>query len=634
MTLRGLKRSVHCLLAAALLFPAVQSLSQPALLPPGLSGTGAGKLRTLESEVWSDPWTARARLLAIAPLDAEVEAARQLLLAQALLYLYLDEEFAAAVDAGLAALGPDSSPILRYQLAILDGIRTARDGGLVAAAARLDRAAEGARAEGLASIALFATAELAYAHAHAGDYEQALLVLQGAAREALLAEDPFLTARVDETYGVIYTYLDEFDRAIAYSQRALAGYEALGFAIYEAEAVYGLATAYRYAGAREAAIKAFRRYQDIMVTHDDQGGRFSALYGLGMTHAELGDCAAALPLIEEALGADGPPDYDAELLKRAAVCQARAGDAVAARAALLRARSIIENIPTLVGTRWAIDLDKADSDVNAALGDYEQAYRSLLRYHVAQLALQRENASEQRQTRRTAQENARQALQIDLLEEQARVRSLEAERQQRDQRNERFGFLLLIVGLALVAAIVLWRLRDLRRFRELSNRDALTTVANRRFIFEHLKELLGGLAPDRGGASIVLIDVDDFKVINDRHGHPAGDRVLKATALALSGILRPGDTIARVGGEEFMLVLPRTDRGGASRVAARARETLEAVRVTVDGGAVVAITASIGVATTAPGRGTVDALYSAADKALYAAKARGKNCVELAGATD
>lgn len=631
MTAQGLEHMVRRLLTAVLFLAAAPALSQPALLPPDLTGAGADRLLALEALVWSDPWTARERLQALPPLAADVEAARQLLLAQALLYLYLDEEFAAAVDAGLAALDENSSPILRHQLAILDGIRIVRDGGFVDAATRLAASADEARAEGLAAIALFATAELAYAYAHAGDYEKALLVLQDAAQEALLAEDLFSNARVEETYGVIYTYLDEYDRAIAYSQRALADYEALEYPVYVAEAVYGLATAYRYAGQREAAIEAFRRYQDIMISHDDQGGRFSALYGLGMTHAELGDCAAALPLIDQALRADGPPDYDAELLKRAAVCHARDGDSAAARQALLRARSIIENMPTLAGTRWAIDLDRTDSDVNAALGDYEQAYRALSRYHEAQLALQRENASEQRQNRRTVMENARQALQIELLQEQARVRSLESERQQREQHNERLGFLLLIVGLALVAAIVLWRLRDLRRFRELSNRDGLTAVGNRRFIFEQLKALLAGLAPGRGGLSIMLIDVDDFKAINDRHGHPVGDRVLQATAAALSEILRPGDRIARVGGEEFMLVLPRTDREGAERVAGRARETLEALRVKADGGTDIAITASVGVATTTPDRGTVDALYAAADEALYAAKARGKNRVEMAG---
>ncbi|MEL7044297.1 MAG: GGDEF domain-containing protein, partial [Pseudomonadota bacterium] len=588
---------LRCLLAAVFFASALPALSQPPLLPAELTEPASSQLRNIEALVWSDPWKARKRLLALPAFEAEAESARQLMLAQALLYLYLDDELAAAVQAGLAALDADSSPILRYQLENLDGIQVARGGDFLRAASILTESADGARAEGLTSTALYATAELAWAYARAGDYETALLVLQDTAQEALLAQDSFLEALADETYGVIYTYIDEFDRAIAYSRRAIEGYEALGYRLYEAEAVFGLATAYRYAGEREAAIKAFRRYQGIMDSNEDEAGRFSALYGLGMTQAELGDCAAALPLIQEALDADGPPDYDAELLKRAAVCHARGGDATAARAALARSRAIIEGIPALEVTRWAIDLDKAESDVDAALGDFEQAYRALLRYHKAELALQQKNASEQRQSRRTALENERQALQIELLQEQARVRSLEVERQQREQRNERLGFLLLVVGLALVAAIVLWRLRDLRKFRELSNRDDLTAVANRRCIFEQLQALVTGPAEGRGDASIVLIDVDDFKAINDHYGHPAGDQVLQSTAQALSGILRPGDEIARVGGEEFLLVLPRTDLQGAERVAKRARETLEALRVTVDGNLIVTITASIGIAT-------------------------------------
>lgn len=620
------------LLAAVLLVIAQSALSQPPLLPPQLSGAGAEALRALEPLVWTDPWTAEEQLASLGPLEGDLEAARHLLLAQALVYLHPDEELPAAVDAGFSALGADSAPLLRHHLITLDGIRIAREGDFAQAAIRLADAAAEARDEGLAATALFATAELAYAHTQAGNYETALLVLQDAAEEALLARDPFLKAQTDEIYGVIYTYIDEYDRAITYTERALEGYQALGYPVYEAESIFGLATAYRYAGDGEAAVEAFQRYREIMVARDNQAGRFSALYGLGMTHAELGDCDTALPLIEQALGADGPPDYDAELLKRAAVCEARAGDGPAAHSALARSRAIIEAAETLTGTRWAIELDKVEADIHAALGAYELAYGALQTYHEAQLALLRENASEQRQSRRAALENARQAMHIELLQEQARVRSLEAERQQRELRSERIGLIMLVAGLALIAAIVLWRLRDLRRFRELSIRDDLTSLANRRFIFEQLRALLAGLRQDLGVVSIVLIDLDDFKNVNDRHGHPVGDRVLKVVARAIAEILRPGDEVARVGGEEFLLVLPRTDLADATGVAHRARETVESLRVPVDGDESIQVTASFGVACTTPNRHSVDALYAAADEALYHAKEQGKNRVELADA--
>ncbi|MHA7816307.1 MAG: tetratricopeptide repeat-containing diguanylate cyclase [Pseudohaliea sp.] len=618
----------------ALLVKAAIAGAQPGFLPASLAGSDASELRGLEPLVWSDPWSARERLMALRDTDAPpaYEAARNLLLAQSLIYLHRNDELAEAVAAGNAALDDDSPARLHHYLAVLDGVSAARQGDLDGALERLATAAAEAREADLGGIAVLATAELGYAHTHAGNYEQAELVLQEAAEEALSRGDPFLVAVVDEIYGVLYAYLDEYDRAIRYFRQALAAYEALSYPVYVAEAVYGLATAHRYGGDPEAALAAFRRYRDIMTAHGDAGGRFSALYGLGMTHAEMGNCEAALPVIAEALGAGGPADYDAELLKRAAVCHARQGDAAAAMAALDRAQDIIGGMPELTGTRWDIGLDKAEADMYAALGVYDKAYRALDRYQARQSALQRENASERRLSQRAALENARQALQIELLQEQARVRSLEIEQQQRELRSERLGFILLAAGLVLVVAIVLWRLRDLRRYRALSTRDSLTGIANRRHSFERLENLLEGLAPGRGNLSVVLLDVDDFKAINDRHGHPVGDRVLQALAAALAGMLRPGDEVARVGGEEFLLVLPRTDRDGAVQVAARLRELLRELRVPAGGGALISVTASIGVATAGPGRDTPDALYAAADEALYRAKASGKNRFELAAA--
>ena len=106
--------------------------------------------------------------------------------------------------------------------------------------------------------------------------------------------------------------------------------------------------------------------------------------------------------------------------------------------------------------------------------------------------------------------------------------------------------------------------------------------------------------------------------------------MLQKTAQAISGILRSGDEVARVGGEEFMLVLPRTNLQDATGVALRARETIEGLSVPVDGDEPIQVTASIGVAATTATRRCVDSLYTAADEALYRAKETGKNRVELA----
>jgi diguanylate cyclase (GGDEF)-like protein len=123
---------------------------------------------------------------------------------------------------------------------------------------------------------------------------------------------------------------------------------------------------------------------------------------------------------------------------------------------------------------------------------------------------------------------------------------------------------------------------------------------------------------------LVMIDIDDFKAINDVHGHQQGDVVLRQVAELLRESSRDVDVAARYGGEELALILPHTDLDGAYVIAQRARRAIERLQIPVqDGGGTIEITASIGVAaTTAAGK---EELIAAADNALYAAKREGKN---------
>jgi diguanylate cyclase (GGDEF)-like protein len=130
---------------------------------------------------------------------------------------------------------------------------------------------------------------------------------------------------------------------------------------------------------------------------------------------------------------------------------------------------------------------------------------------------------------------------------------------------------------------------------------------------------------------LLMMDLDDFKLVNDTYGHQQGDEVLAQVAGVLRDHSRELDTPARYGGEEMAVVLPQTDVEGAEMLAERIREAVEALRVPrVRGGGVLRVTASFGVASvpdTAPDR---DSLIAAADAALYRAKGAGKNRVERA----
>ncbi len=159
--------------------------------------------------------------------------------------------------------------------------------------------------------------------------------------------------------------------------------------------------------------------------------------------------------------------------------------------------------------------------------------------------------------------------------------------------------------------------------------DSLTGLANRRSLEESLRSELARAARFADTVSVVLADLDDFKQVNDRYGHAAGDDVLRAFATALRKTVRESDVAGRWGGEEFALVLPGTDAAGGARLAERARATIEASRVEMPNGDLISVTASFGVAAFPESR-ELGEILEAADSALYAAKDGGKNRVMIA----
>ena len=154
--------------------------------------------------------------------------------------------------------------------------------------------------------------------------------------------------------------------------------------------------------------------------------------------------------------------------------------------------------------------------------------------------------------------------------------------------------------------------------------DALTGLANRRALEEILAAEISRAHRFTHQLAVVLLDLDRFKEINDSFGHGAGDVMLRAVSRLLTSLARQGDTVARWGGEEFVVVLPETDLAGASRFAERLRRTIEAHSV-----GEMRTSASCGVATMLP-EDDVEALLGAADQALYQAKSNGRNRTESA----
>ena len=171
------------------------------------------------------------------------------------------------------------------------------------------------------------------------------------------------------------------------------------------------------------------------------------------------------------------------------------------------------------------------------------------------------------------------------------------------------------------------RLHDVVQWQAIT--DELTGLVNRRRFLDALHAEIARGQRLGGQLSVVLADLDDFKLINDRFGHHAGDEVLLAFADLLRGHGRDVDVAARLGGEEFAILLPETGLEGARAGAERLRQSLAGLRIRLSERDEVTVTASFGVAELAEGQ-SVDSLLRAADGALYQAKELGKNRVEVA----
>ncbi len=193
--------------------------------------------------------------------------------------------------------------------------------------------------------------------------------------------------------------------------------------------------------------------------------------------------------------------------------------------------------------------------------------------------------------------------------------------------------IVISLSMALTWAISAWLIYAVtaqsRRLRTMADTDPLTGAYNRRFFQLQTEQALGQWQRNKRPASVLLIDVDFFKRINDKYGHAAGDLVLKGLVELIAGRVRKVDTVCRYGGEEFAVLLPETGAKGAVHVAEEIRAIIEAAHLVE----AESITISTGVCDVTDVR-DIDHWVNLADSALYLAKTKGRNRVELASMRD
>ncbi|AFL90077.1 diguanylate cyclase (GGDEF) domain-containing protein [Terriglobus roseus DSM 18391] len=186
-----------------------------------------------------------------------------------------------------------------------------------------------------------------------------------------------------------------------------------------------------------------------------------------------------------------------------------------------------------------------------------------------------------------------------------------------------------VTGYTVILREVVRQKHDALELKQMLTRDHLTGASNRAHFFEIAGRECSRFVRYGHSLSVVALDIDHFKSVNDTYGHAAGDKVLREVSRRCMVLLRPADTFARVGGEEFMVLLPGTDLRGARLLAERLRSALENMTVSY-GNEMITVTGSFGCAEAVPDTSSPAPLMESADRALYNAKQMGRNMVVLA----
>lgn len=211
-----------------------------------------------------------------------------------------------------------------------------------------------------------------------------------------------------------------------------------------------------------------------------------------------------------------------------------------------------------------------------------------------------------------------------LLENEVQIQQLKLDAQQRQQETSRLYLALaavIAISLALLAG-TLWRSR--RRFITQAQTDSLTGIANRRHFLQRAQQVARRTRHQPQTASVLVLDIDHFKLINDAHGHQAGDAAIRHVATHANACLRNGDVFGRTGGEEFAALLPATDEAEAWSVAERIREIIEKTPL-IHHGEHIQLTVSIGLMSGPLTGENIETLIQSADKVMYRAKSAGRN---------
>jgi diguanylate cyclase (GGDEF)-like protein len=458
-----------------------------------------------------------------------------------------------------------------------------------------------------------------------GQYATGLADLKRA--EALFEEiglpDHALTAL--NGIAILYNRMGDYEQARHMYDRALKAQRDAGMYREQSVTLHNLGRAHENLREWEAAQAAFQESYNISRQLKYVRGEAYALRGLAAVKNAKGDYEGALRILEQA----------ASLQKQTPDARLNAQIQLARGVALHRLKRLTESASALKAAlevfRQADSLSELRAtyselaSVLADMGNWREGYQFLASAHETSERMFRNQVDQRFATLKVEFDTAAKEKENALLVRENNANQIALAQSNRARNLQRAVIFLTIALAMLLATLAIHQWRSKRRMRTLAMTDELTGVPNRRAVLARLAPLLQ--QPNPPSCAMLIIDIDHFKSINDMHGHAEGDEALKAVARKLRAEVREPAFIGRLGGEEFVVVLPGADFDKAYRLAERFREAVMGIdteRWLADR----RITVSIGLTMARPSGDTPSTMLQRADAALYEAKRAGRNCVK------
>lgn len=425
--------------------------------------------------------------------------------------------------------------------------------------------------------------------------------------------------------AILYNRMGDYAQARYMYDRALKAQRDAGMYREQSVTLHNLGRAHENLHEWDAAQTAFQESYNISRQLNYPRGEAYALRGLAAVRNAKGDPQGALQILDqaEALQRQTPDArLNAQILLARGVALHRLRQLPASAAALQAALVVFRQADSLNELRATYgELAAVLSD----MGNWREGYAHLASAQETSERMFRNQVDQRFATLKVEFDTAAKEKENALLVRENNANQLALAQGQRARNLQRVVIVLTVALALLLATLAIHQWRSKRRMRVLAMTDELTGVPNRRAVLSRLAPLLQ--QPNPPSCAMLIIDIDHFKSINDQHGHAEGDEALKSVARELREDVHEPAFIGRLGGEEFVVVIPGADFDKASRLAERFREgvmSIDTRRWLSDR----RITVSIGLTMSKPSGDTPSTMLQRADSALYDAKRAGRNCVK------